>query len=69
MISNISLMLLALFIFTLLTSLAYADKAEKKKAEILQMEAETLQDLYRREPNAKKNVQNAAGFAVFVILE
>jgi len=39
------------------------DKADKK-AEILQMEVDTLQQLYEMEPNARKNVNNAAGYAV-----
>ena len=58
-------LIFTILILSVFVSPAYSDKSEKKKAEILQMEAKTLQDLYQREPNAKKNIQNAAGFAVF----
>lgn len=58
-------LIFAILFFTLLASPAYSDKAEEKRAEILAMEAETLQDLYQRDPSARSNVKNAAGYAVF----
>lgn len=43
-----------------------ADSAtEQKKAEVRKTVKETLNRLYNQQPNAKKVVQNAAGYAVF----
>jgi len=57
-------LIFTLLFFIILTGPAFSDKAEKK-AEIMEMEEDTLTDLYQREPNARKNVQKAAGYAVF----
>jgi lipid-binding SYLF domain-containing protein len=43
---------------------AYADKAEDK-ADIRKMRNETLQRLYREEPEAQSALSNAVGYAVF----
>jgi len=58
-------LIFTLLFFIILTGPAFSDKAEGKKAEIMEMEEDTLTDLYQREPNARKNVQKAAGYAVF----
>jgi len=52
-------------LFLLISVPSYADKEEEKRADILKMESETLQYLYSKDRNAKKNIQNAAGYAVF----
>ncbi|MGI9534014.1 MAG: YSC84-related protein [Thermodesulfobacteriota bacterium] len=63
--SNFIRVFITFLFLVLLCVPAYSDKAADKKAEILEMEVDTLTNLYHREPNAKKNVQNAAGYAVF----
>ena len=49
----------------LIVSNSYAEDKADKQADILQMEVDTLEDLYRMEPNARNNINNAAGYAVF----
>ena len=44
---------------------SFADDNADKKADILQMEVDTLEELYRLETNARRNVNSAAGYAVF----
>ena len=41
------------------------DKNEENREKIRKMAAQTLQDLYKLEPNAKAAVQKSAGYAVF----
>ena len=53
-----------LIVSLFLTPSLFADDKAEKKAEILQMEVDTLEYLYGVEPNARKNVNNAAGYAV-----
>ncbi len=54
---------LLLFILTVLP--AYSENAEEKRADIQKMKTETLNELYKKEPKARKHVQNARGYAVF----
>ena len=44
---------------------AYSKDAEEKRSEIQAMKTETLNELYSKEPGARKHVQNAKGYAVF----
>lgn len=44
---------------------ADAKSSDKKRAEIQKMAKETLAQLYGEQPNAKKEVANAKGYAVF----
>ena len=44
---------------------AYSKNAEEERAEIQSMKTETLNELYSKEPGARKHVQNAKGYAVF----
>lgn len=48
-----------------LNSNSFAKDIESKRADILQKEVDTLEQLYSIKPSAKRNVQNAAGYAVF----
>jgi lipid-binding SYLF domain-containing protein len=41
------------------------DSPDKKREKSRKMAAETLQDLYKREPTAQAAIQKAAGYAVF----
>jgi lipid-binding SYLF domain-containing protein len=41
------------------------DDAEKKREKTRKMAAESLQDLYKLEPNSQATIQKAAGYAVF----
>ena len=57
-----------LFIFLIAVAICapvYAESVTKKKSKILDMRNEILTDLYSRIPSAKRNVQNAAGYATF----
>jgi lipid-binding SYLF domain-containing protein len=38
---------------------------DEQRAEIRKVRDQTLQDLYRAQPDARKHIQNAAGYAVF----
>jgi hypothetical protein len=38
---------------------------DEQRAEIRKVRDQTLQDLYRVQPDARKHIQNAAGYAVF----
>jgi len=53
----------SLFIITALP--AFSENAEEKRADIQKMKTETLNELYKKEPGARKHVQNARGYAVF----
>ena len=44
---------------------AFADKADKERAEIQKIEKDTLAKLYSVEPSAKGTIEGAAGYAVF----
>ena len=61
LISGVTVFLL----FFLIAVTSYSGSAEEEKAEILKMKSETLQYLYSKDKSAKRNVQNAAGYAVF----
>jgi lipid-binding SYLF domain-containing protein len=57
---------LALFFALCLASTgAYADKADKQRAEIDKIEKDTLAKLYSVQPSAKGAIAGAAGYAVF----
>ncbi len=57
---------LTLFLLFFLFSVqSYSGSVEEERAEILKMESETLQFLYSKDKSARRNVQNAAGYAVF----
>jgi len=57
---------ITLFLFFFLISIpSYSASVQEKRAEILKMESETLQYLYSKDKSARRNVQNAAGYAVF----
>jgi len=62
---NKFIIVISSFLFFFISVPSYADKEEEKRAYILKMESETLQNLYSKDLNAKKNIQNAAGYAVF----
>ena len=47
------------------TALAGKDSKEEERAEIRSMAKETLAQLYQVQPEAKKTLENAAGYAVF----
>lgn len=55
-------LVLLLFLFSIPS---YSASVEEERAEILKMESETLQYLYSKDKNARRNVQSAAGYAVF----
>jgi len=58
--------LLGLVCVTLLTGFGFKkDSAEKQRAEIDEMAAEVLSDLYREAPGSKAYIDRAAGYAVF----
>ena len=60
--------ILGIFMFLLSLLIAiptYSESTAEKRSEILKMESETLQLLYSKDKNAKRNVQSAAGYAVF----
>ena len=42
-----------------------ADDNEKKRQKTRKMAAQTLQDLYKREPTAQPSIEKSAGYAVF----
>ena len=57
-----------LFVFLIAGAICvpiYAESVTSKRSKILDMRNEILTDLYSRIPSAKKNVQNAAGYATF----
>ena len=57
--SSVAVVLLA-------TSLAGAgDSPAEKQAKIRKMAAETLKELYKKEPPARAQIQKSAGYAVF----
>ena len=56
--SSLALILLA-------TGLARADSPEEKRQKTRKMAAETLQELYKKEPTAQRAIQKSAGYAVF----
>ena len=57
---------ITLFLFFFLISVpSYSESVQEERAEILKMESETLQYLYSNDKSARRNVQNAAGYAVF----
>ena len=52
--------------FLIFTALpAQSENVEEKRADIQAMKTETLNKLYKKEPSARKHVQNAKGYAVF----
>jgi len=60
--------LISLVAFTLLTgfSLFRGDSdPEQERKDILQMSSQVLDKLYEEAPHAKKNIENASGYAVF----
>ena len=63
--SRVLFVLIIIIASTLVAGDSFADKNADKKADILQMEVDTLQYLYNADPSARKNVNNAAGYAVF----
>ena len=60
---NKCIIIVLLFIIAVLP--AYSKDAGEERAEIQAMKTETLNELYKREPGARKHVQNAKGYAVF----
>ncbi len=52
-------------LFILAAIPAYSKDSEEKRSEIQAMKTETLNELYKKEPAARKHVQNAKGYAVF----
>jgi lipid-binding SYLF domain-containing protein len=57
---------LALVFVTMVPWIAFGeDKLAKEKADIRKMARDTLARLYKAQPNAKKAVEGAAGYAVF----
>jgi lipid-binding SYLF domain-containing protein len=50
---------------TLMPAVAMAKSSAQKRAEILEMRTEVLNQLYENHPEAKVMVKNAAGYAVF----
>lgn len=61
-------MVRVLVIFAMLALLPFPAMAESKaeeKSEIYQMRAKTLERLYKEEPGARTEIQQAEGFAVF----
>ena len=49
----------------LLATPAFADKNADKRAKILKMRDDVLQRLYKEEPDTKKEIAGAEGYAVF----
>jgi len=64
MLKSISVALTAITALAITTT-AYADKNEKKRAEILEMRAEVLERLYEERPETRLEIQNSVGYAVF----
>ena len=54
-----------LFAMCLAATPAFADKADKERAEIQKIEKDTLAKLYSVQPSAKGVIEKAAGYAVF----
>ena len=50
---------------TLIPAVAMAKSSEKKRAEILEMRAEVLTQLYKNNPEARDMLKKAEGYAVF----
>lgn len=49
----------------LLTPTAFADKSEKKRLEILEMQHEVLERLYQDRPETRSEIERSVGYAVF----
>jgi lipid-binding SYLF domain-containing protein len=54
-----------LFALCLVSTAAFADKAEQQRKEIDKIEKDTLAKLYSVQPSAKRAIEGAAGYAVF----
>jgi lipid-binding SYLF domain-containing protein len=52
-------------VLCLASTAAFADKAEKERADIQKIEKDTLAKLYSVQPSAKRAIEGAAGYAVF----
>jgi len=52
-------------LFFLISVPSYSASVQEERAEILKMESDTLNYLYSKDKSARRNVQNAAGYAVF----
>jgi len=64
MVRNIFILILSLAIFAV-SGVAMADKAEKKRQKILKMRQEVLVELFETRPQAKAEIDDAEGYAVF----
>ena len=54
-----------LFALCLVSTAAFAEKAEQQRKEIDKIEKDTLAKLYSVQPSAKRAIEGAAGYAVF----
>ena len=54
-----------LILFSLTPAASFADKAETKRQEILEMRTEVLTRLYREKPSTRPEIEKAEGYAVF----
>lgn len=57
--------ILIMALLCVLPAAAHAETLAEKRASINRMETETLARLYRNNPDAQREIQNAAGYAVF----
>jgi lipid-binding SYLF domain-containing protein len=57
--------LLLCIVLCVVSTAAFADKAEQERKEIQKIEKDTLAKLYTIQPGAKRAVEGAAGYAVF----
>lgn len=58
-------MIAGLFSLLLAAPAAYADKSDKKRAEIQEMRQDVLERLYEDRPETRLEIKNSVGYAVF----
>ncbi len=58
-------MIAGLFSLVLAAPAAYADKSDRKRAEIQEMRQEVLERLYEDRPETRLEIKNSVGYAVF----